>query len=249
MRVTGVLESRPYVDMTLDALRLFGISIIEENGRIFRIPGKQTFRSPKTACVGGDWSNAAFWLSAGAIALNGITCTGLNLDSRQGDRAIIELLERFGAQINSGNDTVTVSPGKLRGIEINAEDTPDLVPVLAAVASIAEGKTIIRNAGRLRIKESNRLHTVSALLSGLGANITETGDGLVIIGKKRLTGGETESFGDHRITMTAAILSSVCDGNVLLKNADAVNKSYPCFFEDFNALGGVCECQTHTEKT
>lgn len=240
--VTGVLESRPYVDMTLDTLRLFGISILEDNGQmghIFRISGGQKFCSPKTVKAEGDWSNAAFWLSAGAIGLNRMTCTGLNLDSRQGDRAIIEILARFGAKINSDSDTVTVAPGKLRGIEINAEDTPDLVPVTAAVASAAEGKTIIRNAGRLRIKESDRLHTVSALLSGLGANVTETDDGLVIIGKNILTGGETESFGDHRIVMTAAVLSAACNGAVLIKNTEAVNKSYPDFFADFTALGGV----------
>ena len=243
IRVTGALESRPYVDMTLDALRQFGISVYEEERQIFRIPGAQRGRSPKKACVEGDWSDAAFWLSAGAIGQNSVTCTGLNLDSQQGDRAIIELLERFGAQVSIDNDKVTVSSGGiLRGIEIDAKDTPDLVPVLAAVASVAEGKTVIRNAGRLRIKESDRLRTVTASLSSLGADITETEDGLIIVGKKTLTGGETESYGDHRIAMTAAVISAVCSGPVLIKNAEAVNKSYPGFFEDFSAaLGGVCE--------
>jgi len=240
IRVEGVLESRPYIDMTLDALRLFGVAILEEEGQVFRIPGGQTGRSPKNVRVEGDWSNAAFWLSAGAIGHNGVTCTGLNLNSLQGDRAIVKMLARFGAQVYGENDSVTVSAGRLHGIEIDAADTPDLVPVLAAVASSAEGKTIIRNAGRLRIKESDRLHTVAACLSGLGADVAETEDGLIIVGKKGLSGGETESFGDHRIAMTAAVISARCTGPVLIKNAQAVNKSYPGFFMDFNTkLGGI----------
>ena len=243
IRVTGVLESRPYVDMTLDSLRRFGIIVFEEDEQaelIFRIPGSQIFRSPKTISVEGDWSNAAFWLCAGAILSNGskITCTGLNPDSKQGDRAVIEILRRFGAEICIENDSVTVSPGRLSGLEINAENTPDLVPVLAAVASVANGTTTIYNAGRLRIKESDRLFSVTDTLTQLGANVTETPDGLVIIGKNSLPGGITKSYGDHRIAMTAAILSTMCSGDVVIQNAEAVNKSYPNFFSDFSMLGG-----------
>jgi len=256
IKVTGVLESRPYVDMTLDALSMFGINIYEEKRQIFRIPGRQIYRTPKSVNVEGDWSNAAFWLSAGAIGKNAVTCTGLNMNSRQGDRAITELLSRYGANVVCKDDTVTVSPGTLRGIDIDAGNIPDLVPVLSAVAASAEGKTVIRNAQRLRIKESDRLNTVAASLSALGADITETENGLVITGKKYLTGGETQSYGDHRIAMTAAVLSAVCrsnnvsgirneksaSGNVIIRNAEAVNKSYPDFFKDFkNALGGEYE--------
>ena len=262
LHVTGVLESRPYVDMTLDALRLFGVTVLEE-GQSFRIPGGQTICSQKNVYVEGDWSNAAFWLCAGALGKNAVnnadgnsvgansagavsrnavsqvTCTGLNLNSRQGDKAIVELLSRYGANVVCKDDAVTVSPAALRGINIDAGDIPDLVPVLAAVAAAAEGKTVIRNAARLRMKESDRLHTVAASLSALGADITETEDGLVIIGKKTLTGGETQSYGDHRIAMTAAVLSTVCTGPVIIRDAEAVRKSYPDFFEDFKtALGG-----------
>ena len=241
VRVTGVLESRPYVDMTIDALRLFSISIFEDEKQSFRVPGGQTGASCGKVQVEGDWSNAAFWLSAGAVGKNGITCTGLNPNSKQGDRAIIDLLSRFGAKIIIDDDKVTVNPGKLRAIDIDAKNIPDLVPVLAAVAAVAEGKTVIRNAARLRVKESDRLRTAASSLSSLGADITETEDGLIINGKKKLKGGETESFSDHRIAMTAAVISSVCEGPVLIKNAEAVNKSYPKFFEDFLALDGICE--------
>ena len=241
--VIGTLESRPYVDMTLDALSLFGINIAEEEKQVFLICGQAGTkkRAPIKTRAGGDWSNAAFWLSAGAIGGNGVACAGLDLDSRQGDRAIIEYLSRFGAKVNIKNDAVNVSPGTLRGIEIDAGDTPDLVPIVAAAASVADGVTVIRNARRLRIKESDRLRTVAALLTDLGADARETDDGLVITGKKILTGGETRSFGDHRIAMTAAVMSAVCAGAVTIHGADAVRKSYPDFFKDFNALGGQYE--------
>ena len=242
IKVTGVLESRPYVDMTVDVLNLFGINIIEEKPNTFFMSGNQSYCSPKNAKVEGDWSNAAFWLSAGAIGSGSVTCTNLNLKSKQGDRAIIELLTRFGADVSCKDDSVTVSPGILRGINIDAGNTPDLVPVLSAVASVAEGTTTIRNAERLRIKESDRLQSVSKVLSDLGADITETEDGLKIRGKKGLIGGETESFSDHRLAMTAAVVSKACCGSVLIRGADSVRKSYPNFFDDFKAvLGGECE--------
>ncbi|MCL2473797.1 MAG: 3-phosphoshikimate 1-carboxyvinyltransferase, partial [Alphaproteobacteria bacterium] len=241
IHIKGILESYPYVDMTLEALRMFGVAVSEEEQQVFRIRGNQTFNSPKSVTVEGDWSSAAFWLSAGAIGNRPVTCTGLNLASRQGDRAIVNLLERFGAKTSFENGNVTVSPGTLKGIEIDVKDTPDLAPVLAAVAAAAEGTTIIKNAGRLRIKESDRLRTVTVSLSNLGADIKETEDGLVIAGRKTLTGGETESFGDHRIAMTAAVVSAVCTGDVMIRNAEAVRKSYSGFFEDFISLGGVWE--------
>ena len=240
IRIAGVLQSRPYVDMTLDALGLFGVKILEEEASVFRIPGRQTSSSPVKVKVSGDWSNAAFWLSAGAIGKS-VTCTDLDQNSRQGDRAIVELLKRFGARVTCNQDTVTISPAPLNGIEIDAKDIPDLVPVLAAVASVAHGKTVIRKAGSLRIKESDRLRTIAMSLSALGADIKETEDGLEITGRKSLKGGETPSYQDHRIAMAAAVLSAACTGPVVIQNAEAVRKSYPGFFEDFCALGGRYE--------
>jgi 3-phosphoshikimate 1-carboxyvinyltransferase len=242
--VKDKLESRPYVDMTLDALRLFRITVHEEEKPrlTFCVTGNHTYRSPKTVQTEGDWSNAAFWLCAGAIGTSGITCTGLYKDSRQGDRAIVEYLKKFGARVSADSGAVTVYPNDLKGIEINAENTPDLVPVLAAVASTAQGETVIRGAGRLRLKESDRLRTIAASLSALGANVKETDDGLVIQGKNKLQGGVTQSFGDHRIAMAAAVLSGACTNPVTIQDAQAVKKSYPAFFSDFHiTLGGICE--------
>ena len=238
IKVTGRVESRPYVDMTIEALQLFGIKIIENEPDTFVIQAGQSYNSPKKVKTGGDWSNAAFWLSAGAIGKNSITCTDIDINSKQGDKAICEILERLGAKVSYDKNTVTVSPGSLKGIEINAENTPDLVPVLAAVAAVAQGKTVIYNAQRLRIKESDRLKTVTEMLTKLGADIKETNDGLIINGKEKLITGTIESHRDHRIAMTAAVISSVCTEPVEIIGADTVNKSYPRFFEDFKALGG-----------
>jgi len=246
--VVGRVESRPYIAMTLDALNTFGVSISRftanpDKGAAYRIRGAQRYRSPGTVRIEGDWSNAAFWLCAGAIGGDGVTCTGLNLGSTQGDMSIMRLLERFGARVAYEGGSVTVSPSKLRGIQIDAIDTPDLVPALSVVASVAEGETTIYNAGRLRSKESDRLQAVTQALEILGADIKETQDGLTIKGKSRLRGGTVSSCGDHRIAMMAAIASIVCENTVTINDANAVNKSYPGFFRDFEALGGrICEC-------
>lgn len=238
--VTGDPESKPYIDMTVAALKTFGVEIQCRAGA-FSIRDSQRFRSPGTVNAEGDWSNAAFWLCAGAIGNDRITCTNLNTDSLQGDMAVIKILERFGARVTCGGDCVAVSPGELRGIEIDAADIPDLVPVLSAVAAVSAGKTVIKNAGRLRLKESDRLRATAGLLTGLGADVRETQSGLEIYGKKRLNGGAADSCNDHRIAMTAAILSSVCENPVTVADAGAVNKSYPGFFRDFAALGGFYE--------
>ena len=237
LEVTGHIESRSYIDLTLSALSKFNINIPEQNSS-FLIDGNQKYISPEKAVVEGDWSNAAFWLCAGAISHKPVTCTGLNHDSRQGDRAISELLIEFGANVEIDEDSITVCCGSLTGMEIDARHIPDLVPVLAAVASVSKGRTLIKNAGRLRFKESDRLKTVEETLKTLGADIRQTDDGLIISGKERLRGGRISSFGDHRIAMSAAIIAGRCLEPVIITGAEAVNKSYPSFFDDYISLGG-----------
>lgn len=236
IHIQGALESAPYVDMTADALRQFGISV-KRGASAIEIAENHGLRSPKSASVEGDWSGAAFGLCLGAIGQNPITVCGLDIDSRQGDRAIVSLLEQFGASVSVNGDAVTVSPRPLRGIEIDAAQIPDLVPILATVASVAEGRTVIHNAARLRIKESDRLQTARSFLNTLGARVTEVSDGLLIDGVDRLRGGRASSFGDHRIAMSAAVASVVCDAPVTVENAHVAAKSYPDFWRDMRSLG------------
>ena len=234
LKLTGKIESMPYIEMTLNSLCRFDADIeFESEQGIFKIKGKKKLTSSKIQNVGGDWSNAAFFLSAGAIGKKEITILGLEENSAQGDQRIIEILAKMGAQISQKCGNITVYPSKLCGIDIDASQIPDLVPILAVVASVAEGKTTIFNASRLKLKESDRIQSVCSMLNSLGANITPTDDGMVIWGKEKLVGGITDSFNDHRIAMSAAIASLICESSVKITNFEAINKSYPTFLENF----------------
>lgn len=237
LTVTGTLQSAGYVDMTLEALRLSGVSI-EAAQNAFRIPGDQRFCLPETLSVEGDWSSAAFFLCAGAFSAHGVRVRGLRTDSTQGDRAVLTLLRRFGAQVEEQTDCVLVRRGALRGTRINAAQIPDLVPALAVTAAGAEGQTVIENAARLRLKESDRLQTTAVLLRALGAAVTELPDGLVIEGGRPLSGGTVSACGDHRIAMSAAIAAALAEAPVTVSGAESVEKSYPRFWNDLRSLKG-----------
>ena len=237
LAVTGHMESAGYVAMTEDALHLSGIRFTRE-GQSWRIPGGQCCRLPGLCRVEGDWSNAAFFLCAGALSPEGITVEGLSLTSSQGDRAVVDILRAFGAQVTEGNNSVTVRKGALRGITIDAAPIPDLIPALSAVAAAAEGTTYIENAGRLRLKESDRLKSTAALLSALGGQAEEQEAGLVIRGRARLDGGTADPWNDHRIAMAAAVAACSCRGPVTVTGSQCVAKSYPRFWEDFQQLKG-----------
>ncbi len=251
IHIIGKLESKPYVDMTLEVLAEFGVNIVVKDDSTILIGGKNKNAGKKdnmTFYADGDWSNAAFWLTAGAIDKNKMTVTGLRTNSAQGDKEILALLKAFGAEVNIKTDDknnlsdITVYPSQLKGIEIDASDIPDLVPILSLAAACAEGTTKIYNAQRLRLKESDRIATVCDLLSTLGADIQETQDGLVIKGISTkgnefpLKGGTVNSHNDHRIAMTAAIAACVCSESVTITDAEAVNKSYPLFWQDYDNL-------------
>lgn len=223
------VQSRPYIDITLQVLRTFGADIKEETNTFY------INSSGLSGCdftVEADWSNAAFPLCMGAEV------TGLNPDSTQGDKAIIDVLRNMGAEIYESGGSFKTDVSSLHGCRVDAADIPDAVPVIAAIAATAEGETVIYNGERLRIKESDRIQTTCEMLRSLGADISETDDGMIIRGQKSLSGGETPSFNDHRIAMAAAVAAVRCTGNVLIRNAEAVNKSYPAFFDDYNKLGG-----------
>lgn len=232
LRLEGGIESAPYIFMTLDALRRFGAEIdFESEKNTFFINGKTRLHSPEKVFVGGDWSNAAFFLVAGAIGDHRIKVKGIDEKSRQGDKEIVSLLQQMGAKIEKGENEITVFPSKLHGIKIDGANIPDLIPILSVAASVAYGETLIFNASRLRLKESDRIESVCTMLSSLGADITETEDGMAVKGRIRLCGGIVSSFNDHRIAMSAAVASLVCDGNVIVEGFEAINKSYPSFTE------------------
>ena len=235
IRIRGELESSAYVEMTLAALRRFGVNVFR-SGDSFRIPGGQKYSSPGEVKVEGDWSSAAFFLAAGALG-GPVTVTGLDAASLQGDRAIVPILKRFGAFVEISGERVTASGGKMRGGDIDLREIPDLLPVLAAVAAAAEGRSRFTGGARLRFKESDRIASTAALLRSLGGSAEELSDGLIVHGGG-LAGGAVDSFGDHRIAMAAAVAALRCAGPVTISGAGAVEKSYPAFFTDYRKLGG-----------
>ncbi|MDL2217282.1 3-phosphoshikimate 1-carboxyvinyltransferase [Christensenellaceae bacterium OttesenSCG-928-M15] len=238
IRLTQTLESAGYVDMTLHALSRFSINV-RRSAQAFAVEA-QAYRSPGTLRVEGDWSNMAFFLAAGFLR-GPIRLTGLSMPSLQGDSAIAGLLKQFGAEISMEEGVLSVSAGKRRSAirEIDMRPIPDLLPVLAVLAAVSEGKTRFIHAARLRLKESDRLKSVHDMILALGGNATIGKDFLAISGEPSLMGGTVLSNNDHRIAMAAAIAATVCDLPVTIFDAEAVNKSYPTFFEDYRMLGGI----------
>ena len=237
LHMEGALESAAYVAMTEEVLRLGGVRT-EKTGYGYRIPGGQRCRFAPELSVEGDYSNAAFFLCAGALSERGIRVTGLDPQSRQGDRAIVPLLEEMGAQVASDGSSVTVKRAALHGITIDASPIPDLIPVLSVVAAAASGETRVIHAQRLRLKESDRLHSTTQMLRALGAEAEELPDGLVIRGGRTLAGGTVDACGDHRIAMSAAVAGGICRGAVTICGSECVQKSYPDFWTDFQQLKG-----------
>jgi 3-phosphoshikimate 1-carboxyvinyltransferase len=200
------------------------------------VHGAQRYKSANYI-VEGDYSQAAFYLAAGALG-SFVVCKGLEPDSKQGDKEIINILKQMGASVVIESDGIAAVPSKLRGCEIDASQIPDLVPIIAVLGTLAEGETVIRNASRLRIKESDRLTAIAQQLNILGATIIEKSDGLVIEGINSLSGGTVNSEKDHRIAMSLAIASTCCNEEIIIVESDCVKKSYPDFWKDFAMLGG-----------
>ncbi len=238
IRLTGRLESSAYVQMTLAALRRFGINVDRLEGG-FAVKGGQEYISPGRVRVEGDWSNAAFFLAAGALG-GPVTVAGLDGGSLQGDRDIVGLLNRFGARTTQSGAGFTVNGGGLRGCGIDVSEVPDLLPVLAAVAACAGGETEFTGCARLRFKESDRIRSTAAMVGSLGGSVVESPGGLLIRGCEP-AGGVVDSFGDHRIAMAAAVAALRCTGPVTILGAGAVEKSYPLFFSHYRDLGGVAD--------
>ena len=221
--LTSPLESRGYVDMTVDVLARFGVRVENRGYERFLVPGGQTFRGAELT-IEADWSQAAFWYAARALGSQ-VEVLGLRPDSLQGDRVMAAHCLRLAR------------PGE---VEIDVSGCPDLAPPLAVTAAVRRGTARLVNAARLRMKESDRLTTVRRTLAALGADVEEGADSLTIRGLTALEGGVTvDCCGDHRIAMMAAIAASACKKPVVLTGAECVAKSYPGFWEDYRMLGGI----------
>ena len=236
IELTSKLESKPYIDITLDVLKQFGIEIVNDNDQRFVIKGNQAY-IPSNCRVEGDFSQGAFWLVAGTIG-EMMDCQDLNVASQQGDKVIVDILKEMGSDISVDDDKLIVRKAETAGTIIDVSQCPDLVPILGVLGSLSKGTTTIINGERLRFKESDRLMATADVLNKLGGNVEETADGLVIHGVSGFTGGRVESHNDHRIAMAVAIASMRATGKIILDGAEAVNKSYPHFWEDFTAMGG-----------
>jgi len=243
LQIISPLESASYVDMTLACLEKYGVHIDNVKGehREYIIKGRQKYRIQQSV-VEGDWSQAAFWLVGGSLGEK-IKCTGVNLQSLQGDRTIVEIMQRMGAKVTTAATSATAVCGLTRGRIIDASNCPDIIPVLAVLAAVSRGQTRIVNAGRLRIKECDRLKAISTELNKLGAEIVEGPAELVINGKPEgLAGGaQVDAWNDHRIAMSMAIAAGVCRNPIVLAGGDSVKKSYPDFWKDYAAVGGRFE--------
>ena len=233
--IEGEMVSSKYIDITKDVLKDFGIKVEDLDGG-FYIPGNQKYIQQKELRVQGDWSNAAFWLALGALNSE-VKINGLFFESVQGDREIIQILMNMGAKVSLRGTQIIVSPNKLHAITLDAKDIPDLVPIVSIVMAHADGISIIKNVDRLRIKETDRLKAVLDVLKIMGIKARYVDNELQILGGK-INAFEVDSYNDHRMVMMAAIAASKADGKCIINNIEAVNKSYPNFFEDYKLLGG-----------
>lgn len=229
------LYSAPYVELTLEMLARFGVQV-QKTREGYLIPGNQRYRTPGALEPEGDWSSAAPLLVAGALG-GDVTVSGLKLDTKQGDRAVLDILVSCGAGVEVTEQGVRVFYKQLRPFSADVSQTPDLLPTLAVLANGAQGSSLLFNASRLRFKESDRLMSTAAMLTALGGKAREEMDSLEISGTA-LDGGRITAFNDHRIVMASAVAATTCRGETRIDGAEAVEKSYPAFFMDFQRLGG-----------
>lgn len=236
--ISGELESKGYVDLTIDVLKKFGIEIENYKYSLFRVKGGQKYISMPEYKIEADYSQAAFFLVADAIGCS-VECMNLNPESLQGDRAILDIIEQTGAKIVDGPNggIMAKKTAVMHGITVDARNIPDLIPIVAVLCSFCVGESNIINAGRLRHKESDRLKSTATELKRLGVDITEGADSLKIIGRDVLEGNVCSAWNDHRIAMALSIAACRTEGCVEITGAhSAVMKSYPDFFEVYDRL-------------
>jgi 3-phosphoshikimate 1-carboxyvinyltransferase len=231
------LKSKPYIDLTLKVLSDFGWRVEHNNYKTFYFPGNSELPEGKINYrVEGDWSGAAFLLVAGAIA-GDITVIGLDPESTQADKAVLEALDSAGVKMEIASHKILVKKSVLKAFDFDATECPDLFPPLVALASVCSGTTIISGASRLTHKESNRALTLQEEFGKMGVKISLDGDLMMIEGVEQLKAAVTHSHHDHRIAMACAVAALRADGPVEIEEAEAINKSYPDFYDDIRALG------------
>ncbi len=235
--LSSPLQSAAYVDMTLDTLTQFNIDIKKTTDK-FLIKGNQRYISPGEYKIEGDWSNIAPFMAAAALS-GEITAYGFNPESKQSDIEILSIIKAFGADIQYSAPEYSVASQTASPLSIDVSQFPDLFPVIAVLLCGANGKSLLYNAKRLRIKESDRIESTLTLIKNLGGTAEATNDSLTIYGTGTLIGGKCDSFNDHRIVMAAAVASLISEKEVIINNAEAINKSFPDFFEYFKQTGGT----------
>jgi 3-phosphoshikimate 1-carboxyvinyltransferase len=232
--ITTQLESKPYIAMTLDRMKYHGVVVeVFSEMRKFSIPF-QRYKACNSQ-VEGDWSSAAFFLAAGVLA-GTITVTNLNLNSRQADKKIVKYLKKMGANIKIDDNSITSSKSSLSGINEDLSDCPDLFPIISALCSIAKGESVLTGLKRLNLKESDRVASMMDGLTKMGAEIKRKRDTVRIYGKQ-LKGAKINTFNDHRIAMSFAILGLISKGITIINDAECVKKSYPGFWSDLESIG------------
>ncbi len=239
LTIIDEMESKGYIDLTVDCMKQFGVEVLRQGYQQFEVTAGQGYCATEVF-VEGDYSQAAFWIVAGLIGEAKIGLRGLRKDSQQGDMAVLEVVARMGGGLEWRDEMLWVSPSDTRGTIIDASQCPDLIPVLCVLGALSDGETRVVNGQRLRVKESDRITATVTELKKLGATIEETEDGMVIQGVKSLRGGcGVAGWNDHRIVMAMAVAATRCQLPIEINGTEAVAKSYPHFFEDYRALGGV----------
>jgi len=230
------LKSKPYIDMTIQLLKSFGISVINKDYSVFQITGNQKY-TPQEYTVEGDWSGGAFLLVAGAI--NGqLTVNGLRTDSMQSDMAIIKALDKAGARIKLSENQIEISKSELKAFDFDATDSPDLFPPLVALASYCAGTSNIKGVSRLIYKESDRATALQSEFRKLNIKVEINNDVMSVTGGKP-QGAHVESHDDHRIAMAVAVTALGSEGRIYIRDSQCVAKSYTGFFDDLRSLGAV----------
>ena len=237
IKVDGLLESKGYIDLTLDMLKDFGIEIENHDYQSFTIKGNQAYQ-PCNKRVEADFSQAAFYLVASALGSD-LIIQDLNLDSSQGDKMVLEYLLQMGCELEELDDGIRLTAKNLKAIEVDASQCPDVIPVLSVALGMAKGTSRVVNAKRLRIKECDRIEATVDLLSTLGGKITSDESTMTITGVDHYTGGSCHTYDDHRLAMSIGIIATVAQGPVHLDNKECVGKSYPKFWDDYTMLGGL----------